>query len=69
MAGEKGREDVDSLPTPREASGAAFKSEADLSSSASADVGEGVHEDELPLSAAKARIATPTLSAFQKMRL
>ena len=60
---------MDSLPTPREATGAAFKSEADLSSSAPADVGGGVHQDELPLSATEARIAPATPSAFPKMRL
>jgi len=69
MASEKGREDMDSLPTPREASRSASKSEADLSSSISADVEAGVRQDGLPLSATKARIAPPTLRAFPKMRL
>lgn len=56
-------------PTPREATGAAFKSEADLSSSASTDVGGGVRQDGLPLPATEARIASPTLGPFPKMRL
>jgi len=60
---------MDSLPTPREASRSASKSEADLSSSISADVEAGVRQDGLPLSATKARIAPPTLRAFPKMRL
>lgn len=54
---------MDSLPTPREASG------ADLSSSVSADVGGGIRQDGLPLSATQARIAPPTRSALPKMRL
>ena len=59
---------MDNLPTPREASGSAFKSEADLSSSASADLGGGIRQDGVPLSATKARIAPSTPSAFPKMR-
>lgn len=60
---------MDNSSTLRETPGSSFKSEADLSSSVPADVGGGIRQDGLPLSATKARIAPPTPSAFPKVRL
>lgn len=60
---------MDKPSTPREASRPALKSQADLSGSASADVGGGIRQDGVALSATKARIAPLTPSAFPKMRL
>lgn len=60
---------MDSLPTPREASGSALQPEADPSSNAYADMGRGIRQDGLPLSATKAKVVPSTLSPFPKMRL